>query len=262
MPTYDRTFTIVTNNEYETLSIRLKAPPLEAQGLHFDTWGGAFVLSNLLHRIAFPAEAFHKNAFDVQVLELGSGTGLTGLSAAMIWSSSVMLTDFAEILQGIEENINLNIDLLRANGGTARCGSLDWRYPPQMILHSFKQDTSELNHADVLSIDQSPSRPENKIGIILATDTIYDEEQPEMLTNAIITWLRHDANSRVVICYPMRIAYIEYIREFWERMTEGGLEPVEEGRKTLSEDDGFDDEKLYEWCIWKWANQTLGKVDG
>ncbi|CAF9903578.1 MAG: hypothetical protein GOMPHAMPRED_000396 [Gomphillus americanus] len=262
MPIYDRTFTIVKNNQRETLSIRIKAPPLEAQGLHFDTWGGAFVLSNLLHKTTLPMEAFRKNAFGVQVLELGSGTGLTGLSAAMIWSSSVLLTDFAELLQGIEKNIILNIDLLRANGGTSHCGSLDWRYPSQMTLHSFREGTPELKQTDVLPIDRSPSKAENKIGIILATDTVYGEEQPEILTNAITTWLRHDINSRVVICYPMRVAYIEYIREFWDKMTEKGLEPTEEGRRTLSDDDGFDDEKLYEWSIWKWTDRALGKVDG
>ena len=56
----------------------------------------------------------------------------------------------------------------------------------------------------------------------------------------------------------MRIAYLDAMREFWEVMEAGGLVCVKEGREELGdgmvgkEKEEWDDERLHEWCIWKW----------
>ena len=58
-----------------------EAPGLSSQGLSFATWGAAFVLSDLLHTLRPPPEN-PSDAKGFDILELGAGTGLVGISAA------------------------------------------------------------------------------------------------------------------------------------------------------------------------------------
>lgn len=51
----------------------------------------------------------------------------------------------------------------------------------------------------------------------------------------------------------MRVAYIDYMREFWELMEEGGLVAEQEGRQEIDLRE-WDDEKLHEWSVWKWKD--------
>ena len=236
---------MIKQTDDQTFDVRLAAPPLEAQGLRFDTWGGAFILSNLLHKLDVPNEALKANANGIQVLELGAGTGLAGLSAGFLWKASVLLTDLDGVLPGIKDNIRLNDDLLNSHSASACCGTLDWRDPSVITLYP------------ATSAGRVMCEETQKPGIILAADTMYAEEQPEILTNTIVAWLRKDRFSRAMICYPMRVAYIEYMQEFWQRMSDAGLAVAQEGRDELGENDGFDDERLCEWSVWGWAKEAL-----
>lgn len=58
---------------------------------------------------------------DKRVIELGSGTGLVGLAAAMLGASEVLLTDRSHLLQGIRHNVQIN-----SLGGTVRVEELEW----------------------------------------------------------------------------------------------------------------------------------------
>lgn len=72
-----------------------------------------------------------------------------------------------------------------------------------------------------------------------------------MLTHVIKTWLKVGSDSRVLIAYPVRVAYLDEIRELWERMEGIGMELLEEGKEELPKQE-WDDETLIEWCVWKW----------
>ena len=152
-----------------------------------------------------------------------------------------MLTDLAPIVPSLEKNIELNKKLLSVSAGSASSGILDWRDPSAITLYSQHQN----HQRRVLSAES------NKASVILAADTIYDPTHPEMLVKVIKTWLKAGPDSRVLIAYPVRIAYLEEIREFWERMEDTGMRMVEEGKEELPKKE-WDDETLIEWCVWKW----------
>lgn len=250
-----RTFEIPTStgtkfsvNIHEDASIR-------ADNLYLETWGSSLVLARRLHSIEIPriakstssclAQCHHSQRINPQmcgpVLELGSGTGLVGLSAAAIWKTNVTLTDLSPVVPALNKNIMLNQDLLSSHGGSASSGALDWNHPSVLSLH-----LPGSNH-------QSQELPaeDNKASVILAADTVYDSSHPEILASVIKTWLKEGPASRVLIAYPVRVAYLDEIRELWERIEGIGMELLEEGKEELPRKE-WDDETSIEWCVWRW----------
>jgi hypothetical protein len=71
-----------------------------------------------------------------------------------------------------------------------------------------------------------------------------------MLSSAILRWLKHGPDARVIIAYPMRVAYLDEIRGLWELLQRGGLEAIDEGRELVGDD--WDDEALHEWSVRRW----------
>lgn len=224
-------FAIKADDRGASIAVQISEPRgVTSENLSLSTWGASFILANHLHQISIPAQS--------EVLELGAGTGLVGLSAAALWKANVVLTDLPAIVPGLEANVSLNDALLRKKGSTARAGSLDWTKPGKITL----SDSREIHQSD-------PSRKPN---VILAADTIYDEDHPELLCNTISQWLAPDAESRVILCYPLRMAYIDHVRDFWERMEAVGLECCDEGQE--AGDDSWNEvaHTPYEWCVWRW----------
>ena len=238
-----RAFSIPTNIAGTAIDIELEEPALTAENLRLTTWGSSFILASLLHRIELDSESFRPAAAlrsNISVLELGAGTGLAGLSAAAIWRTNVVLSDLAPIVPGLAVNISLNEGVLSTLGGSASCGTLDWASPDKLVLHS--ADAEGRQHTLLAEV--------NKATAILAADTVYSEDHPALLSGAILTWLQRSSHARAIITYPMRVAYLDEIRELWKLLQSGGLEAIDEGRK-LSGDD-WDDEALHEWSVWRW----------
>ncbi|KAJ6260803.1 Protein-lysine N-methyltransferase rrg1 [Drechslerella dactyloides] len=252
-----RSFTIPTREPERSIEIRIAEPQLRADGLGLETWASSYILSSLLRnfRVPFDDESRTPNDIlrnaNIPVLELGAGTGLVGLSAQAIWGVPVLLTDLQPIVAGLQTNIDLNPEISRGAVNpaaatvnySARCGTLDWKSP----------STLELGTGDCVY-----SSSTSKAHVILAADTVYSEEHPELLTRVIKSWLAPDPDSRVVIAYSMRVAYLDEIRDLWNRFEEAGLEVMQEGRETAQEG-MFDDELLIEWSVWKWKTyQRMG----
>jgi predicted nicotinamide N-methyase len=239
-----RNFDIPKNSSGETVHIKLEEPALAAENLTLTTWGSSFILATRLHHFALDwnslrpaASHVPDNPDTISVLELGAGTGLVGLSAAAIWNTNVVLSDLAPIVPGLAANICTNRKTLCALGGSAFCGTLDWANPDKLVLHS--SSTTTTLQAET-----------NKATVILAADTIYSEEHPGILSGTILRWLKHGPEARVIIAYPMRVAYLDEIRELWELLQRGGLEAIDEGRELVGDD--WDDEVLHEWSVWRW----------
>jgi predicted nicotinamide N-methyase len=227
-----RSFSVPLRSD-AVVEIDIAEPALRAQGLSLQTWTGAFVLASLLHKF----DVDLSSPSPVPILELGAGTGLVGLAAAALWKKPVILTDLPGIVPGLAGNIKLNASTVQ---DLVKCGSLDWGSPDTLLLH---QDAGTYR-ADV-----------DKALLILAADTVYSEEHPELLSHAILRWLAHDPSARAIITYPMRVAYLDQIRELWQLLEQGGLEAIDEGREQAEVND-WDDECLCEWSIWKWKGSN------
>jgi predicted nicotinamide N-methyase len=185
-----------------------------------------------LHRLTVDVESCEENG--VGILELGAGTGLVGLSAAAIWKTSVVLSDLKPIVPGLIRNIDVNRFVLAERNAKVIAGTLDWSRP----------ETLHLPTGEVFS------SANDKAGIILAADTIYSEDHPQLLTKAIFAWLRPGSTSRVIIAYPLRVAYLDALRELWARLEGGGLHSIKEGKSEVG--DEWDDEPCIEWSVWAW----------
>eukprot|EP00941_MAST-03F_sp_MAST-3F-sp1_P000345 g345.t1 len=78
--------------------------------------------ANLLSQFLVSGRSSLKNR---RVIELGAGTGICGLFAAL-QGAHVVITDREESLDLIRLNINLNLKAIEAAGGTCICQKLDW----------------------------------------------------------------------------------------------------------------------------------------
>lgn len=242
-------FQVRINQAGELINIIISDPSkIAANNLGLATWGSSEILANVLHRIDINLKSLNSLDGRIPILELGAGTGLVGLSAALIWRTSVVLTDLDPILPNIQANIELNRNQLATYKGSAICGKLDWSYPDRLVLGQSPGNTDDLGMlGDALpQFDHRPAR------IILAADTVYSEEHPELLTHVIKRRLEPGPDSRLILCYPLRIGNLDYIRELWERLEDVGLVSIEEGRE--KKDETWDEEAPYEWCVWRWRD--------
>lgn len=128
----NRTWTIPPSENLPEMSFEIREPPLTGDNLGFKTWGTAFAIAkkleyigtHLLKDVIFSGSTTERPA---RVLELGSGTGLVGIAAATIWSTSVLLTDLSEIQGNLDFNIQANLGTVTARGGELSSHILDWK---------------------------------------------------------------------------------------------------------------------------------------
>jgi predicted nicotinamide N-methyase len=205
---------------------------IRADNLNLTTWTSSFVLARNLHKFNLRPEKDCK----IPVLELGAGTGLVGITTAFLLQRLTILTDLPPIVPGLRKNVNLNLDTLGGLAPQVQCGTLDWNQPNQLVSETGARY----------------SLPESKAGIILAADTIYDEAHPELLSRVILTWLDRTSTARAILCYPLRVCYLDQIREIWTLLEEGGLTCELEGQECAEVGTNGDDELLCEYAVWKW----------
>ncbi|RMZ79058.1 hypothetical protein DV737_g3552, partial [Chaetothyriales sp. CBS 132003] len=238
------TYTISRGQESEPISVLIHNPDLISENLGLTTWGSSYVLAQALHTLDVDKTVF--DAQPVHIIELGAGTGLVGLSASVIWKANVLLTDLPGIVPGLALNISANKDDLAVAGTKAYCASLDWRRPLELVLDETQNQGFGPDCKSHKLVDP------HKVPVIIAVDCIYDSDHPEMLVNTILARLQPGQKSRFVIAYALRIAYLDPIRDMWERLESVGLESIQTGRGDAG--DEFDDESLIEWAVFKWKD--------
>jgi hypothetical protein len=244
-------FNIPTGKGDKAIPIQIAAPDIKAENLPLSTWTASVVLAGQLHKFDFSlprSTSLNTQDEPMPVLELGAGTGLVGLSAACLWHTAAVLTDLTPIVPGLDENIALNRRVIGNAGGIVECAILDWSRPSSLLL----TNTTDINTEHFLPSTLVPSS--KKARVILAADTIYDPEHPGLLAGVILEWLERGADARLCVCYPLRVAYLDEIRELWGRLERAGLVCVSEGREVFGgESPNGDDEMLCEWCVWGWG---------
>ncbi|KAK3110071.1 hypothetical protein LTR53_016022 [Teratosphaeriaceae sp. CCFEE 6253] len=225
-----------TKSPPDNLVIQITDPrAIAADNLALATWGSSQVLAALLHRLPAPDLTGTGLRTDIfPLLELGAGTGLVGLSAAAVWKTWACLTDLPPLLPQLQANVALNRDALARCGGAAAAGFLDWSAPDEHIF---------ARTSDAVAF---------RARVILAADTVYSEEHPALLTQAVVARLERGPRARLVMCYPLRIGYLDHIRDLWQRLETAGLVCVQEGREMLEE--SWEEETPYEWCVWRWQD--------
>ncbi|KAM0701653.1 hypothetical protein Q7P35_010562 [Cladosporium inversicolor] len=241
----------VSNNEQIGIKI-LEPTDSISDNLALATWGASFILANQLYKIDV-SEALATTSTNNKIsnpkdsngpphspiLELGAGTALVGLTAALLWKRNAILTDLPQIVTGTAATVGANAAALTASNVNVHCGSLDWFKPSQLSFHT---------PSSCPLPDLTPTS--HKFPIILAADVVYDEEHPDLLLQTVSTWLAPGKASRFVLAYVLRHAYLDVIRDLWAKFEEAGLECVEEGQTTG--DESWDEMAPYEWCSWRW----------
>lgn len=226
-----------------------------------------------------PADTRH------HILELGAGTGLAGLAAACAWRRRAVLTDFASVVPNLARNCVLNGAALQGEGeggasaGGAVAAALDWRQPEgELVAVPFVSGGGGGDGRGGGAEGTGAKGLPRRFGTILAADTIYDAAHPALLAGVIAARLErlpaavHVSPSssprspnaprrslsgspapRVYLAYPLRVAYLDHIRETWTALAELGLVPLREGREEVGEE--WDDERVCEWVEWGWKGE-------
>ena len=174
----------------------------------------------------------------VKVLELGAGTGLTGMAAASLFSDvAVHLTDLPSIIPNLIANVETNSFLFARPPTIA---ALDWsRLPSNVALHK-------------------------QYDCILAADSLYDPKHPGWLTNAMFMFLKRQKEARIIVELPFRDMDLPYHDLLRQQMEAKGFVLVDEGRESGYDDwEGAWSEKkvvLCWWSVWRWADSELKKM--
>lgn len=263
MSTPSRTYSVIADTQDHTIDVKVSEPPT-GPILGLSTWSASLVVANQLHKLAVknpvedpvisnsvePGDETLLNGHITpparpRILEVGAGTGLAGLSAALLWHTDVVLTDIADCITNISKSIALNATEISAQGITAQSGALNWNEPTELFLRGTDRQTPDSY---------------GKFDTVLAADTVYDEDHPEMLAVVIKAWLSEARTARFILGYPLRIMHLEWIRDLWWRLERMGLKVVKEGKVNIGEE--WDDERLLEWVVWTWDEDKRGKGHG
>lgn len=247
MGAISRIFTIPISAT-EDFTLTLHEPALTSDNLGMKTWASSYLLSRRLYTLfesapelvpsTSPSVSRNKAGQTLRALELGSGTGLVGLSFAALRgaSASIHLTDLPAIVPNLSYNVNLNDELLAKTDATVTTGVLDWSEAPRPLPTS-----------------------DECYNIILAADPLYSPEHPRWLVQTVEHWLSNDLDARVVVEMPLRDAYRPQIHEFRQRMGAIGLAIVDEGEETGYDDwesaDGGSLEVRCWWSVWGWSEK-------
>lgn len=225
-------------------AIKLHEPALTGDNLGLKTWASSFLLAKRLATLK--EEILPALTADQHILELGSGTGLVGLAAAVVFNRAVILTDLPEIVPNLEHNISCNAALLSETDANAQSAVLDWSNPSSLSLLSPGSDVGALGQP---------------FPLILAADPIYSPSHPALFVQAVDAQLSRQANARVVIELPLREAYVPERQDLVGRMEQIGLRRVMEGEEVGYDDwsAGGDGEELDEvrcwWSVWAWEKE-------
>lgn len=239
-PSLTRSFTLpgLTQND-TSKTISIYEPTLTADNLGHKTWSSSYILSlhlpDLSHLI--PPIGSHPR----RVLELGSGTGLFGISFAALYSNShVKLTDLPDIVPNLTINANKNVHLAEQEKSTISVEELDW------------------NTCCTLS-STAPSSAINDT--VLAADPIYSPSHPTLLTHAISANLCRGPDARLILGLPVRKAYLPQINEIWCLLFDMGLSVLEDGELHGTDDwtdaHGERVSVRVKWAVWAWKEQRM-----
>lgn len=142
-------------------------------GTGLNTWDGSILLAKYLEK--FPEIILNKN-----ILEVGAGTGVSGIAASFLGGKKVLLTDLEYTIQNLQKNIDQN----KIQGYDIEAKVLDWMNPLTYPLN--------------ISWD-----------VIIGADVVWLTELVPSLVNTLITCAR-PSNAQVILSHQVR--YLFFMR--------------------------------------------------
>ena len=183
------------------------------------------------------------------VLELGAGTGLAGIAAALDYQTTVWCTDLPNIIPNLVRNAKSNEGLLRQRKGAVHCGVLDWNDPESIKV----PDTNT-------SVDVR--QPGVHFQIVLAADVLYEPQHARQIAKVVSQWLERTEDARFIAALPKRPSSVIDWDKFTQALLEHGFTQVQQG-----EDVGYEDWMISEeetppevtiwWSSWAWTQSVL-----
>ncbi|OAY60744.1 protein-lysine methyltransferase METTL21E [Manihot esculenta] len=160
---------------------------LPSQGLSFQLWPAATTLLTLLdHHSSHSATsqlspilaALSSNTRPLNVLELGSGTGLAGIAAAITLGANVTVTDLPNVIPNLQFNVDANANTVALHGGSVKVAPLRW---------------GEDGDGDVEIIGKD-------FDLILASDVVYHDHlfEPLLYTLRVLMGLGEEEEKKKV----------------------------------------------------------------
>ncbi|KAK5688417.1 Protein-lysine N-methyltransferase rrg1 [Elasticomyces elasticus] len=226
----------------EIFEITLHEPAMTSDSMGLKTWASSYLLAK---RLSILREKLPMMAKEARILELGAGTGLVGLAAAVILQHTVVVTDLPEILTNLERNVRDNAALLATHAAKVETAVLDWSQPEHLTL----------------PYSDGKLHPPHTFPLILAADAVYSSAHPELLVQAIAYHLCRSGDARVVVEIPIREGFAPEREEFRSRMGGLGLRVLGEGEEIGYDDWGGGDgdgvgeeagEVVCWWSVWGW----------
>jgi predicted nicotinamide N-methyase len=169
------------------------------------TWDGAVVLAKYLDK--------HRDlVHDRSVLELGAGTGLSGIATAVLGASRVLLTDLEYTVENLRRNIDLNaavitaskqhedIEVYETNGAAIASYSsnnidvavLDWANkstyslgPHDVRTSSIIDNNSNINEDGDEGSSYGASTSDRGWDLVIGADIVWLEELVPLLVRAL-----------------------------------------------------------------------------
>jgi predicted nicotinamide N-methyase len=148
------------------------------------------------HILRHPPACLHRESSHSQerlrtVLELGAGTGVTGLALTAGLSAHVTITDTPALLPLMSTNIHHNTDALKGSAGTCRAASLMWGAGEPLLLAEATEEAAQIQEHFTYDI-------------IVAADCVYEDNCPyDLLVETIVE--RAHADTYVLLVHRERL---------------------------------------------------------
>ncbi|GFH45308.1 hypothetical protein CTEN210_01782 [Chaetoceros tenuissimus] len=166
----------------------------EEDGTGLNVWDGSLLLARYLERN-------QKLVQNKNVLELGCGPAVAGISAAVLGASEVILSDLEYSLPLVRQNVEINHQSIHESGcQKVHCMEIDWFNPP------------EVDSISSISQQKDKAFPQ----VILIADCVWLDELVNPLMNTVEKL--SDLDTSILITYQRRGKKAHDI--FWGRMKE------------------------------------------